>query len=143
MPEHKLSILQEAINHLHSTGQSQRWNDENKTHPWLSSPETLTSHSTLQDFTLGTGQTIFASRILQAILSAKHEVILATCFWAPGPMLNELSQTLKQLSNRITSEENSKKIKVYICFSSRSLWQKLFHTSSADGYIYPPETWKR
>ncbi|KAL1842258.1 hypothetical protein VTK73DRAFT_3170 [Phialemonium thermophilum] len=28
-----------------------------------------------------------------------------------------------------------------ICFSSRSLLQKLLHTSSPEGYVYPPSTW--
>lgn len=143
MPVYNNSILRDAISYLHSTGHSQRWNDENQTEPWLSSTDTLISQSTLQDFTIGTGRTIFTSSILPAILSARHEVILATCFWAPGPTLDELTSTLKQLSDRISSEGNRNKVKIYICLSSRSLLQKLFHTSSPNGYIYPPESWKR
>lgn len=33
------------------------------------------------------------------------------------------------------------KIRVRLCFSSRSLWQKLFHTTSPKGERYPPSTW--
>ncbi|KAK5080200.1 hypothetical protein LTR70_007787 [Exophiala xenobiotica] len=64
-----------------------------------------------------------------------------TCFWAPSATLKELISTLKQLSSDKLAANSTEKIKVYICFSSRSALQKLFHTSSPDGYVYPPDTW--
>lgn len=100
----------------------------------------LSSYSTPRAFTYGKGLSVYRSLLLPAILSAKHEVILATCFWAPSATLNELISTLKQLSSDTLAANSTEKIKVYICFSSRSALQKLFHTSSPDGYTYPPDT---
>lgn len=103
----------------------------------------LTSRSTLTAFDHGTGLSVYRNLLLPAILNARFEVILATCFWAASDSLNELVSTLKELSSRAISVANPETpaIKVYICFSSRSATQKLFHTSSEDGHIYPPEQW--
>ena len=90
-------------------------------------------------FTNGTGLSIYREALLPAILNAKHEVILTTCFWALSGTLNELVITLRQLSTNAVQSGN--KVNVFICFSSRSALQKFLHTSSPNGFVYPPETW--
>lgn len=110
--------------------------DSNAHHLILQSQ--LSSDSNLTSFTDGSGLSIFQKLILPAILNAKDEVILATCFWAPSDTVNELAATLRQLSqNRL----NTNQVKVYICLSSRSITQKLFHTSSPAGHTYSPAEW--
>lgn len=100
-----------------------------------------TTNSTPTSFTTGTGLSVYEKLLLPAILTAKHEVILATCFWAPGATLDKLGSTLKQLSSKAFNSLENQRIRVYICLSSRSVIQKLFHTSSSNGYVYPPHTW--
>lgn len=101
------------------------------------------SHSTLIAFDHGTGLMLYRNLLLPAVLNAKFEIILATCFWAPSETLTELVSALRELSCRVvtTKQHEAPSIKVYICFSSRSITQKLFHTSSEDGHVYPPEQW--
>ncbi|KAI8958249.1 phospholipase D/nuclease [Daldinia sp. FL1419] len=118
----------------------------------LSNPECLVSTTTVKSFRLGTGFSIFSQSLLPAIATAKHEVILVTCFWARGPTLDALRETLEKLAEyrrerirsiRSTGSEADvlSPLKIRICFSSRSFFQKLFHSSSRDGYVYPPSTW--
>ncbi|KAJ4423333.1 hypothetical protein N0V82_002061 [Gnomoniopsis sp. IMI 355080] len=95
----------------------------------------------MESFTLGTGASIYSQKLLPAILSAEHEVILVTCFWARSKTLTALSDTLAQLARRREAQPPPQPLRIRICFSSRSLLQKIFHTSSRDGYIYPPSTW--
>lgn len=95
----------------------------------------------MESFTLGTGASIYSQKLLPAILSAEHEVILVTCFWARSKTLSALSDTLEQLARRREAQPPSQPLRIRICFSSRSLLQKIFHTSSRDGYIYPRSTW--
>lgn len=95
----------------------------------------------MESFTLGTGASIYSQKILPAILSAEHEVILVTCFWARSKTLTALSDTLVQLAKRREAQQPSQPLRVRLCFSSRSLLQKIFHTSSKDGHVYPPSTW--
>lgn len=94
-----------------------------------------------KSFSIGTGHSLFASTLIPAILAAKHEVILATCFWAPSLTLDYLSDALKRLSGQVIACGGTK-VRVYILLSSRSLFQKLFHTSSSEGYLYPPSSWE-
>ncbi|KAI1647454.1 phospholipase D/nuclease [Daldinia loculata] len=119
---------------------------------YLSNPDCLASTTTVKSFRLGTGASIFLKSLLPAITTAKHEVILVTCFWAQGPTLDALRETLEKLAEyrrerirsiRSTSPEANvfSPLKIRICFSSRSLFQKLFHPFSKDGYVYPPSTW--
>lgn len=95
----------------------------------------------MESFTLGTGASIYGQRLLPAILSAEHEIILVTCFWARSKTLTALSHTLEQLARRREAQQSSQHLRIRICFSSRSLFQKIFHNSSSDGYIYPPSKW--
>lgn len=97
----------------------------------------------MDSFTLGTGASIYSQKLLPAILSAEHEIILVTCFWAPSKTLSALSDTLEQLARRREAQQASQPLRVRICFSSRSFFQKIFHTSSNDGNIYPSSSWNR
>ncbi|OTB02635.1 hypothetical protein M426DRAFT_62016 [Hypoxylon sp. CI-4A] len=114
----------------------------------LYKPESLVSASYVRSFQLGTGASIYTQSLIPAIVKAKHEVILVTCFWAPSATLSALKEALEKLAEdrrkRILtsgSENTLSPLRIRICFSSRSLFQKLFHTSSKDGYVYPPSTW--
>ncbi|KAI1390584.1 phospholipase D/nuclease [Hypoxylon trugodes] len=120
----------------------------------LSDPESLV-HTRTQacTFDIGTGSSIYTQSIIPAIVRAKHEVILVTCFWAKSPTLTALKETLERLAEwrrqRIQEirasnpNANISSLRIRICFSSRSFFQKLFHTSSRDGYVYPQSTWSR
>ncbi|KAI1396495.1 phospholipase D/nuclease [Hypoxylon fuscum] len=116
----------------------------------LSDPESLISTSHAHSFQLGTGASIYTNSLLPAILEAKHEVILVTCFWASSSTLSTLKEALEKLAEdrreRIRSLSSPNvdalsPLRIRLCFSSRSLFQKLFHTWSTDGYVYPPSTW--
>ncbi|PGH18181.1 hypothetical protein AJ80_04568 [Polytolypa hystricis UAMH7299] len=102
-------------------------------------PDSLVSSSSVTSFVIGTGTDIFS--LLQPELeTAEEEIIFVTCFWAKSSSLRKLCDSLKALSTKAL-QRGSKKIKVRICFSSLSLLQKLFHTRSPLGRVYPPSTW--
>ncbi|KAI1260445.1 hypothetical protein F5Y18DRAFT_420087 [Xylariaceae sp. FL1019] len=135
--------------------------------PWLSSvkphsndfplypsaePESLICTSRPVSFQLGTGASIYTGTLLPAMLEAKQEIILVTCFWAPSHTLTRLRDTLQALAelrrdfinSRHSTEPDSDplpRLRVRICFSSRSFLQKLFHPLSRRGYTYPPAKW--
>lgn len=122
--------------------QTRRGISENEGHYWAKNPSSLTTTSVTGGFVVGSGLDIYNTAILPIIKSAQQEVILVTCFWAHSPSLTNLSSTLRILSNRhASSPVGTPKLRVRLCFSSRSLFQKLFHTSSPAGYIYPPTQW--
>ncbi|KAI8626370.1 hypothetical protein F5Y19DRAFT_227709 [Xylariaceae sp. FL1651] len=115
-------------------------------------PESLICTSHPVSFEVGTGASIYTRSLLPAILNAKREVVLVTCFWAPSSTLTALRETLEQLakqrkdlirSQRATSSDGGSLslLKIRICFSSRSLFQKLFHPCSRNGYTYPSSKW--
>lgn len=98
----------------------------------------------MESFTLGTGASIYSQKLLPAVLAAKHEVILVTCYWAQSKTLSALCATLEELAKQRQQQQQQQPanvLRVRVCFSSRSFFQKLFHTSSPDGYVYPPATW--
>jgi phosphatidylserine/phosphatidylglycerophosphate/cardiolipin synthase-like enzyme len=107
---------------------------------WTSDPKTLYADSHIDSLDLGTGYTIYTNTILPAIAEAEKEVILVTCFWARSPTLDALNETLIALSDKVLRQ--GRKIRVRICLSSVSLWQKLFQTSSLNGRRYPPQQWR-
>ncbi|KAI9719082.1 MAG: hypothetical protein M1812_003712 [Candelaria pacifica] len=107
---------------------------------WLNDPSKLIASSTPQSLSIGTGATVLSS-ILPALEATEHELIFVTCFWAKSTSLILLSSTLKSLSAKALSRKDGSKIRVRICISSVSLFQKLLHTSSTSGYIYPPSQW--
>lgn len=120
-------------------------------------PETLISSATAHSFQLGTGASIYTQTLLPALLRARHEVVLVTCFWAASDTLTALRQALEQLAEARSrllraqaadgdgaggpDQEPLGPLRIRIGFSSRSLFQKLFHTSSRRGYVYPPAAW--
>ena len=115
---------------------------ENESQYWSKDRSTLITQSITGTFIVGSGLDIYNSAILPAIESAQHEVILVTCFWARSPSLTNLSSALRKLSDRqIARPKGTSKLRVRLCFSSRSLFQQLFHTSSPAGYVYPPSQW--
>ncbi|KAK3370705.1 hypothetical protein B0H63DRAFT_487468 [Podospora didyma] len=112
----------------------------------------LVSQSTPQSFVLGTGASIFTNTLIPAIASAQSEVIFVTCFWAPSTTLTAIHDALTSLANhrrRLVSDARSRgapaipALRVRICLSSRSLFQKLLHPQSRQGYVYPPSTWPK
>lgn len=96
--------------------------------------QSLISTATLHELSFGTGCSLYTDSILPAIEKAEAEVILVTCFWARSATLDGLNNTLKTLSDK--GLQSRMKIRVRICFSSSSLFQKLFHTSSPHGRTY-------
>lgn len=118
-------------------------------------PETLISSAAVHSFQLGTGASIYTQTLLPALLRARHEVVLVTCFWAASDTLTALRQALEQLAEtrrRLLRAQAAgegggpdqaplRPLRIRIGFSSRSLLQKLFHTSSRQGYVYPPAAW--
>jgi len=103
--------------------------------------ESLRTTSDPSAFLVGTGANIY-EQLQESIVSAKKEVLLITCFWAGSPSLVTLSRALRTLSEK-TCREGRPKVKVFIGFSSLSLLQKLFQTSSLDGKIYQPGDWPK
>jgi phosphatidylserine/phosphatidylglycerophosphate/cardiolipin synthase-like enzyme len=102
-------------------------------------PETLRTESNLGSFILGNGEDIF-THIQRSIESAKTEVVLVTCFWAHSPSLEKIAESLRRLSNKVI-ESGGPKVRVFIGFSSLSIFQKLFQTSSLTGRTYEPSEW--
>ncbi|KAI1255793.1 hypothetical protein MGN70_002533 [Eutypa lata] len=118
----------------------------------LADPESLVCTSRPESFEIGTGASIYTRSLLPAVLEAEREVILVTCFWAPSSTLSALNETLEKLAaHRCEQIRNQNAagpdvhdlppLRIRVCFSSRSLFQKLFHTSSRAGYVYPPSSW--
>jgi phosphatidylserine/phosphatidylglycerophosphate/cardiolipin synthase-like enzyme len=114
---------------------------ENHAHFWGNNPSTLSSFSTAQFLTIGTGLDIYTSTLLSAIEAAEHEVILVTCFWADSDTLSLLCASLMRLSQKALVRRNGSKIRVRLCFSSVSSLQMLLHTSSKRGRVYQLAEW--
>jgi phosphatidylserine/phosphatidylglycerophosphate/cardiolipin synthase-like enzyme len=106
---------------------------------WRTQPTSLICSAKINNFSLGTGHSLYANCILPAIEKAQHEVILVTCFWANSPTRAALCETLLKLSARGLHVD--RKIRVRICLSSLSFFQKLFHTTSREGHVYPSSQW--
>ena len=118
---------------------------ENENHFWGNDPSVLLRPGELSvaDFTVGTAVDIYTSTILPALESAQREILFVTCYWAYSASLKRLCSTLIKLSDSsLTQPTGTPKLRVRLCFSSLSLAQKLFHTSSPDGHIYPPSKWR-
>ncbi|KAF8426976.1 hypothetical protein EV426DRAFT_591035 [Tirmania nivea] len=112
-----------------------------RTETLLSLPNLLTASSPVS-YHVGTGcqvlNYVFDS-ILAGPTAVEHELLFVTCFWSKSASLEYLSKTLLEL-NRLhplsCRDHIRSKLRIRICFSSRSAFQKLFHTSSDKGYIY-------
>jgi hypothetical protein len=103
-----------------------------------SNPETLITTSQPLNFAIGTGAQVLSS-VLELCLSTEHELILVTCFWAKSKSQEDVSSLLRKLSEKALLQERN--ICVRLCFSSISIRQKLFQTSSVNGKIHPSSTW--
>lgn len=106
----------------------------------------LVTTSSPRSFTLGTGASIYTSTLLPALLHARHEAILVTCFWAPSKTLDAVRETLEALATRRRrvldqGAGSLPTLRIRIRFSSRSFMRRLLHTSSRRGYTYPPSKW--
>lgn len=84
---------------------------------------TMETIANVSDVTFGTGYQIFLDSLLPAIEAAESEIILVTCFWAASPTRGALGQSLVRLSRR--AQQQGKRIRVRIGFSSTSVLQKL------------------
>lgn len=102
-------------------------------------PRSLITTSHLDAFMTGTGSTIYES-IVPLLESASHELILVTCFWARSKTLDTLNQVLRNLSEKAI-RRGTDKIRVRLCFSSSSVFQKLFHKQATTGQAYSPLAW--
>ncbi|KAF2032439.1 phospholipase D/nuclease [Setomelanomma holmii] len=104
-------------------------------------PRSLITTSNLDAFMTGTGSAIYDALSL-LLESTNHELILVTCFWARSTSLDTLSQVLLRLSDKAI-RRGTDKIRVRLCFSSLSIFQKLFHKQAVAGQFYPPEVWMK
>ncbi|OAQ66251.1 IQ calmodulin-binding motif protein [Pochonia chlamydosporia 170] len=105
-------------------------------------PECLITTSSPQTLYVGTGYSIFTRGIIPAILNAKSSVHFVTCYWAASPSLDAIKEALLDLAASRRGHGTARSpLKVTIGFSSWGLFQKLFHTSSRDGQLYPPSQW--
>jgi phosphatidylserine/phosphatidylglycerophosphate/cardiolipin synthase-like enzyme len=112
---------------------------------YVDRPESLTTTCVPKALYVGTGLSIFNRALLPAILNAKESIHFVTCYWADSPTLNSFRETLLNLSaSRLDLDpETTTPLRITIGFSSRGLLQKLLHTSSTDGYVYPPSQWAK
>jgi phosphatidylserine/phosphatidylglycerophosphate/cardiolipin synthase-like enzyme len=102
-------------------------------------PRSLITTSNLDTFMAGTGSAIYET-LIPFFESTNHELILVTCFWARSDTLETLNRVLRHLSNKAI-HRGTDKIRVRLCFSSLSIFQKLFHKQNVTGQIYPPDVW--
>jgi len=108
---------------------------------YANSPETsLITSSRPSQFMVGTGSQVL-SCALSSCAATTHELIIVTCFWAKSKSQQDVARLLRNLSKKALSSGTGTKIRVRLCFSSISVFQKLFQTSSLDGKDYPPSTW--
>ncbi|KAF2729843.1 phospholipase D/nuclease [Polyplosphaeria fusca] len=108
---------------------------------YVDETRSLVSTSTVHGFTTGTGSAVYES-LAPLLESTSQELILVTCFWSRSSTLDTLNDVLRKLSDKAI-RRGTEKIRVRLCFSSLSLFQKLFHTQSVNGQFYPKETWAK
>jgi len=104
-------------------------------------PETLCTESSVKSFMVGNGEDIY-TRLSRSIELAQSEIVLVTCFWAHSPSLEKLAASLKVLSEKVV-QSGRRKVRIFIGFSSLSLFQKLFQTASLNGREYHPSEWPK
>jgi phosphatidylserine/phosphatidylglycerophosphate/cardiolipin synthase-like enzyme len=102
-------------------------------------PRSLITTSNLDTFMTGSGSAIYDA-LTPLLESTNHELILVTCFWARSSSLETLNSMLLHLSDKAI-RRGTDKIRVRLCFSSLSIFQKLFHKQSVTGQTYPSDVW--
>ncbi|KAK0882621.1 hypothetical protein LTR87_003478 [Friedmanniomyces endolithicus] len=107
---------------------------------WAGDSVSLQCTASVGHITFGTGHQIYRSTILPAIEAAETEVILVTCFWARSETLDDLNDSLRELSAK--AQRKNTTVRVRLCFSSSSLWQKLSQSSSIKGHVWPQAQWR-
>ena len=132
-----LSVMSEWLNSL----QTFRAVKENGQQYFAQDLDSLITSSTIHSLQYANGPRIYHDYFLPALQAAEREVILVTCFWASSSSLSDLSTALLHLSLKSIGRGSGEKIRVYLCFSSQSLIQKLFHTTSPRGCTYSPNEW--
>lgn len=139
-PEFPASFVAPWMKLLHSHATCQT-NDFPNYH--LSNPDWLITTSIPRALHVGTGFSIFTRALLPAILNATHSVHFVTCYWADSPTLDSFREALTQLAASRSENGYASPLTVTVGFSSSSLFQKLFHTSSRDGQLYSSEQWAK
>ncbi|PHH80510.1 hypothetical protein CDD80_1277 [Ophiocordyceps camponoti-rufipedis] len=106
--------------------------------------DALVTTSVSKSLHVGIGYSVYTRAILPAILRAKHAVYFVTCYWTSSPTLDAFRDTLTQLAaSRRCLDQGTPPLQITIGFSSMGLFQKLFHTSSRNGHVYPPSQWPK
>lgn len=131
------TITDTWLSHLAAYNTANRHDDPNY---YVSNPAELVSTSNPVNVKLGTGAQLFSS-LIPALISTQQELLFVTCFWARSESQAVLSTCLSELSARALKERRN--VRVRICFSSVSIAQKLFQTSSLSGKEWPPSTWPK
>ncbi|EEH48038.1 uncharacterized protein PADG_04122 [Paracoccidioides brasiliensis Pb18] len=127
--------------------------DPLEAHQHSSLADSATAASLEPSFCTGTGDSLLSNYILPDLETADQEVIFVTCFWAAKSKSRQhFFKTLQRLSAKVIRKRRAstnpittpvENIKVYLCFSSVSILQKLKHTKSENGYIYEPSEWNQ
>ncbi|EEH37788.1 hypothetical protein PAAG_00709 [Paracoccidioides lutzii Pb01] len=127
--------------------------DPLEAHQHSSLADSATAASLEPSFCTGTGDSLLSNYILPDLETADQEVIFVTCFWATKSKSRQhFFKTLQRLSAKVIRKRRAstnpittpvENIKVYLCFSSVSILQKLKHTKSENGYIYKPSEWNQ
>ncbi|KAF2249497.1 phospholipase D/nuclease [Trematosphaeria pertusa] len=135
-PPFQSHITRPFVSTLDAASHANRQDDPNY---YAEDPRSLISTSTIHSLITGTGDAVYRS-LAPLLESTNHELILVTCFWARSSSLETLNSILRKLSDKAI-RRGSEKIQVQLCFSSLSLFQKLFHKQSVTGQTYPPSVW--
>ncbi|KAH9873171.1 hypothetical protein J1614_005569 [Plenodomus biglobosus] len=102
-------------------------------------PRSLLTTCETDSFMTGTGAAIYDS-LSPLLRETQQELILVTCFWARSASLESLNAVLRSLSDKAV-RRGTNKIRVRLCFSSLSVFQKLLHKQSVAGQTYPISAW--
>lgn len=113
--------------------------DQDDPNYFARSPRSLITTSNIQKFITGTGSSIYDD-VSPLLENTEHELILVTCFWASSFSRDALNAVLRKLSDKAV-RRGTEKIRVRLCFSSSSIFQKLFHKQSANGQSYSASEW--
>ncbi|KAF2850080.1 phospholipase D/nuclease [Plenodomus tracheiphilus IPT5] len=102
-------------------------------------PRSLITTCDPSSFMTGTGSAIYDA-LSPLLEGTQQELILVTCFWARSASLDTLNVVLRNLSDKAV-RRGTDKIRVRLCFSSSSIFQKLLHKQSVTGQTYPMSVW--